>query len=105
MQLSDIFEKIGIKGIDDLTAEEKKTFRQWQNVLAKPETTIQDLKSILPKELERAYAELRKHDNSVQKDAFYKAYTTLAETILKIITAPEKERSQLTAFLKQKYNL
>jgi hypothetical protein len=105
MNLSDIFKKTGVKGIDDLRPAEQATFRQWEAILTKPETTIEDLKRQLPKELERANHELQSFDNSDKKDMFYKAYAKLLEDITKIIITPEKERDQLKLMLKQKYGL
>jgi len=103
--LNYLLEKLGIKSPDDLRPEELKTYQAWAYVLAKPEVSIDDLKKLLPKELERANAELRKFENSAKKDAFYKAYTELCEHITKIIIAPAKERETLKAFLKQKYGI
>jgi hypothetical protein len=105
MTISDILQKVGIKSIDDLTPAEKITFSQWQAILTKPETSIKDLKEILGKELARAHAELRKHENTKDKDSFYKAYATLCDFILTTVSGPEEERKQLTAILKQKYGL
>jgi hypothetical protein len=103
--LSDIFKKTGVTGIDDLKPAERATFDQWTAILTKPETTIDDLKKLLPKELERANHELQSFDNSDKKDMFYKAYTKLLEDITKIILTPEKEREQLKLMLQQKYGL
>lgn len=105
MKISDILEKIGVQGIDQLTAEEKATFQKWQVILSKPDASLDELKKLLPAELERAYAELRKHGNSIEKDAYYKAYTSLLDFISRAIFAPQKERENLQSFLKQKYKL
>ena len=103
--LNQLLEKLGIKTPDDLKPAELITYQQWATILAKPEATIDDLKKLLPKELDRANAELRKFDNSEKKDAFYKAYCELCQTITKIITAPTQERDNLKLFLKNKYGI
>jgi hypothetical protein len=105
LNLSAIFQKLGIRGIDDLKPAEQATFKQWEAILTKPETTIDDLKKLLPKELERANHELQSFENSEKKDMFYKAYARLLEDITKIIITPEKERNQLKLMLQQKYGL
>ena len=64
-----------------------------------------DLKKLLPIELDRAHAELRKFENSAEKDLFYKAYADLCQNIMKMILGPAKEREQLKAMLKQKYGI
>jgi hypothetical protein len=78
---------------------------QWASILGKRDVTIEDLKKFLPTELERATVELRKHENSTQKDSYYKAYGDILALITKFITAPEAERDSLRSMLKQKYNL
>jgi hypothetical protein len=49
---------------------------------------MDDLKTILPKELERANHELHDHENSAKKDAYLKAYGELLEWLTKVIVAP-----------------
>jgi hypothetical protein len=100
-----LLEKLGIKSIDDLQPAERETYRAWAQVLAKQDVTIDDLKTLLPKELERANHELQNHENSHDKDLFYKAYASLCENLTKIILTPARERDTLRAFLKQKFNL
>ncbi|HEY1757949.1 MAG TPA: hypothetical protein VGG72_21445 [Bryobacteraceae bacterium] len=100
-----ILQKLGLKSIDDLKPAERATWMQWATILGKKDVTIEDLKKFLPAELERATVELRKHDNSPQKDAYYKAYGDILATIQKFIVTPQKERETLRAMLKQKYQL
>jgi hypothetical protein len=103
--LEQILAKLNLKSIDDLTPAERETWAKWAKILGKRDVTIEDLKEILPKELERANAELRKHENSEKKDSFYKAYGAVLDLITKIVISPEKERENLRAFLKQKYDI
>jgi hypothetical protein len=58
ISISDIFEKLGIKGYDDLKEAEKKVYLSWAETLSRKEITLEDLKRILPAELERANREL-----------------------------------------------
>ena len=103
--LQALLEKLGIKNIDDLKPAERATYIQWAKVLEKGEITIDDLKILLPKELDRAHQELRGFDNSAEKDLFYKAYAELCSNIMKIILAPAKERDNLKSMLKKKFNI
>ena len=103
--LHEILEKLGIKSPDDLKPEELKTYQNWARILAKPEATIDDLKKLLPKELERANHELQNFENSEKKEMFYKAYAAFCEYLGKIIIAPAQEREALKQFLKQKYGI
>lgn len=103
--LKELLEKLGVTSPDQLKPAEMATYRAWSEILSKPLTSIDDLKKILPRELERATIELRNHENSKEKDQFYKAYTTLCDFIMKTITGPEKTRENLKAMLKQKYGI
>jgi hypothetical protein len=103
--LEEILQKLGLKSIDELKAAERQTWMQWNTILAKRDVTVEDLKKLLPVEIERAKNELLKFENSNEKDLFHKAYITALETITKIIVTPEKERESLKAMLKQKYGL
>ena len=103
--LDQILEKLGLKDPSELTQAERDTWGSWAATLAKQDVTIDDLKAFLPKELERANLELRKFENAKEKDQFYKAYSSLLDTITKFISGPTKQREALIAFLKQKYKL
>jgi intergrase/recombinase len=102
--LRELLDKLKLKH-EDLKPEELKTYQAWAHILAKPEASIDDLKKLLPKELERANHELQKFDNSDKKDSYYKAYAALCEFISKIIIAPAQERETLKQFLKTKYGI
>jgi intergrase/recombinase len=103
--LEQILAKLNLKSIDELKPAERATWQQWARILSKTDVTIEELKKFLPQELERATIELRKHENSPQKDSYYKAYGDIISLLTKFITSPEKEREQLKAMLKQKYGL
>ena len=103
--LDKLLETLGVKKIEDLTEEERALYRQWSHILAKPDTTIQDLKALLPKELDRAHEELRKFDNSEKRQMFYAAYSEFCLYLTKIIITPAQERDTLRTHLKQKFNL
>jgi hypothetical protein len=105
ISIEQILDKLGIKSIDDLQPAERETFNQWQTIIAKPDVTIDDLRKILPKELERANHELHNHENSPKKDSYYKAYASVLEYLSKIIVTPAQERDSLRAHLKDKFHL
>ena len=105
MILDQIFDKLGIKGIDELRPDERAVYQRYTEIFAKGEVSLDDVQRFLTTEAEKAKEELKKHDNSEKKDMYYKAYLTFTETTLKFIFAPAKEREALTAQLKQKFNL
>lgn len=103
--LDQILNKLGLTSIDQLKPDEKATWMRWAAILGKADITIDDLKKFLPIELERATIELRKHENSPQKDSYYKAYGDILSTIQKFIVTPTQERENLKAILNKKYEL
>jgi len=96
-----VLNRRGIKGVEDLRGEERKQYDVWNAVLNKPDITIDDLKRLLPKEIERAKAELVKYDNSSQRDLYFKAVLRNLEMLTLLITIPEKQRQELSAQLEQ----
>jgi hypothetical protein len=105
MRISDIFEKLGIKGYDDLKEAERKVYKSWESALLKSDVTIEDLKKILPVEIKKAEAELELFENSAQEDLAQKAYLRVLRLLTTIIITPENERKTLEAQLRQRFNL
>jgi hypothetical protein len=101
--IQEFLEKLGIRSVDELTDEERKTYQQWSSVLSKPETTIEDLRAFLPKEIARMEDLLNRYDNTEKADIYYKACLRNLKLVTNIITTPEKERMQLREQLQQRF--
>jgi hypothetical protein len=99
--IEQLLAKRGIKGYEDLKAEERKQYDIWTAVLNKPDFTIEDLKAFLPKEIERVSAELRKWDNNEKRELYYKAVLRNLEILTLLITTPEKQRQEQRAQIEQ----
>ena len=82
--LDAILQKLGLKSVDDMKRADKPTWVAWSKVLGRPDVMIEDLKKLLPIELERANVVLRNHENSAQKDSYCEAYCSILETLTKI---------------------
>jgi Mg2+ and Co2+ transporter CorA len=102
--LNELLEKLGLK-FEDLKDEERKVYEQWSRVLTKPDTTIEDLKKLLPVELARARKEQNDYTNDTKKDLFYKAYIRLLENLTIMITAPSDQRENLKNQLRQQFKI
>ena len=50
--IKEILQKLGIRSIDNLKQDERATYMQWFAVLARDDVTIDDLKKLLPAELD-----------------------------------------------------
>jgi 5-bromo-4-chloroindolyl phosphate hydrolysis protein len=104
MLLDQLLEKLGLK-FENLSKEERATYVEWAKILSKTDITIEDLKKVLPKELERANTELRNYENLPKKQVFYQAYASLLATLTQMIVTPASQRQALQAHLKKKFNI
>jgi hypothetical protein len=105
MKFDDILKKLSISDFGALKEAEKKTYLAWAETLNRPDITIDDLKRILPAELDKADRELEKHETNGQKEAYYKAYASLCRFLMTVISGPANERKALEQMLKQRFKL
>lgn len=102
--INEILTKLGLK-YEDLKDEERKIYDAWTAILNKSDVTIEDLKRILPSEIEKARAEHEKYENSEKAELFWKAYVRILSLLTSIISTPAKEREALKEQLKQKFKI
>lgn len=109
---SEIFDAINrkfpnrkVSGFEDLNEQEKVIYNAWAVILNKPDPTIDDLKKLLPAELERARKEQNAYENTEKKDLFFKAYIRLLETVTAMIVSPQQEREALKERLRKQFNI
>ena len=102
--LDQLLEKLGLK-FENLTTEERATYLQWAKVLSTQDISIEDLKKLLPNELERANAELRNYENLPKKQLFYQVYASLLTTLTQMIVTPASQRQALRSHLKKQFNI
>jgi hypothetical protein len=101
LSLHNLLEKLGLD-YEKLTAEEKKTYQEWSNVLTQPEVTIDDLKKFLPSYIDRLEYDQTSYENKPNKDLYLKAAIRNAKMILAFITGPEKRREWLERHIEQR---
>jgi hypothetical protein len=102
--INEILQKLGLK-YEDLKDEERRLYDSWSAVLTKPDVTIDDLKKILPAELQKARAEHEKYDNTEKAELFWKAYVRVLSLISSIITTPAAEREALKEKLRKRFDI
>ena len=101
--LHNLLEKLNLK-YEDLTAEEKKTYDEYTQVLSQPEITIDDLKKFIPTQLERLESEQNDYRNSKEKDLFLKAQIRNLKMIHSFIQGPEARKKWLEDTLNKQLN-
>lgn len=89
---------------EDLSAEEKKDYDYYSQVLNAPEVTIEDLRAFLPKQIERLENEQNDYQNSRDKDLFLKAQIRNLKMILAFIHSPEAKKKWLEETLKKQFS-
>lgn len=102
--LQKIFQKRGIKSVEDLDPEEKATFANYERILSKREISVADIRQFMIFQINSI--EMRWRDNKVpQADkSELIPYHTVYKTLLQAIDAPEAERVALEQVLLQQIN-
>ncbi len=102
--LHELLERLGLK-FDELTAEEKKTYQSWSEILTAPEVTLDGVKRLVTIEHQRAHDELQKLDNSKDRDLYFKVLARLTETLKLFIETPTTQRDSLRSHLKEVFHI
>ena len=109
ISLTEILEKLskqyGKKIVwEDLDADEKRTFQQWESVLNKA-VTVEDIRNFIASQIDQIEREWVNADNSDKKDAVLKARLTNYKMLLAFIAGPERAREYLESEIKRTHNL
>lgn len=102
--LQKLFAKKGIKGVDELSEEEKTLYDNYDKVLSKKELGIGDIKLFLEMQIEVIEGKWRDLNLDSQKKASLIPYHTVYKTLLEAIRSPEAERANLESYLNQLVN-
>ena len=95
--MSKILEKLNLK-YEDLTAEERETYHQMEEVF-KEEITMDKIREFIEKELRRFQVEFANNENSVEKDFLLKAQTRNYTALLFFIESPKLAKQKLEEYL------
>ena len=93
--------KRGIKSVDELSGEEKKTFENWRKILSKDQLTLEDIKMFCQTQINVIETRWKDYGTEQNKKAELIPYHTIYRTLLQVIESPQKERSQLEIQLEQ----
>lgn len=97
--LETIFQKKGIKSVNDLSQEERETFENYQKILDKDELTIEDFKKFLQQQISIIETRWKDLELSAQRKGELVPYHTAYRTLLQAIDAPKMEKIQLENLL------
>jgi hypothetical protein len=99
--LDNLLEKLNIN-YEDLTDDEKRTYKEWDGALQRPEVTTDDLRRFLPTYIDGLEHDQNDYKNSKEKDLYLKAAIRNAKMVLAFITGPEKRREWVRRTLEQR---
>jgi hypothetical protein len=90
--LSKYLEKIGVKNYNDLSEEEKKTYREWEEALSGRSLTEHEVNTFLHSELEEGIAKLTKTLTGDREDIFLKMKVEFIRSLLTFLDTPKREK-------------
>ena len=93
--LSRYLAKLGLKSYDELNAEEKETYKLWQEALSGRKLTDEDVKSFLEIELETAISRLTEVDLPKETEIFRKMEVKMIRNIQNFLNSPQIEKKLL----------
>ncbi len=96
-KLNDLLIRLGVKH-EDLTSEEKETYRVMEETF-REEMTIDKVKEFLKSELERFQTEFAQNETSMERDFILKAQTRCYTALLYYVESPKLAKDKLETYL------
>lgn len=90
---------------EDLSAEEKATFQEYDDVLSKEDIKIEDINRFISTQKSQIGSDLANYKNSEKKDIYLKARMRNIELLEVFILAPKENKKRLIADLKNKFKI
>lgn len=99
--LSRLFNKRGIKDVNELSQEERQTFERWDKILSEGEITVDKIAKFCESKKKIIESQWRDISNDPKKNERLIVYHNVYSAILEAIHAPTAEREQLEQYLQQ----
>ena len=93
--LNRLFEKKGIKDVNELSKEERATYDNWKVILAKEELTTNDIKEFCKTQCDIIEGKWKSYDIDQNKKAELIPYHVVYKTLLSAIGSPKNAREAL----------
>lgn len=91
MILDRYLQKIGVKSYQDLTNEEKETYKYWEEALSGRKLTDKDVDTFFSSQLEDIMAKLPNDQNSDKLDTFLKMKLSFIRSVMQFLDSPRME--------------
>lgn len=99
--LEKYLKKIGVKSYEDLNAEERETYREWEISISGRKLTDEDVQEWLEMEMQSAIVRLTEVNLSLEDQAFRKAEVRMIQKIKRFLEAPKIEKAMMEKQLHQ----
>lgn len=101
--LDKLLEKRGIKDVTALSADEKETFKKWENILSSGTVTVKKIEEFCRYQIHAIETKWRADviDNAILKNEKLVVMHTVYSAILNLIIAPQAEKEVLEKYLNQ----
>jgi polyphosphate kinase len=93
--LEGFLRKVGVGSYDQLTEEEKKTYREYEEILNGRRITDEDVRLFFNQQLEQTTEKLLSTKLDTREDTFLKMKLEFLRNITSFLDAPEREKKQL----------
>lgn len=102
MILDKLLFKIGAKSYDDLTPEEKETYKHWEEALQGRKLTDKDVAVFFEAQLNDVMNKLPNDQNSDKLDTFLKMKLSFIRSVMEFLDSPRVEAMQIQKELEAK---
>lgn len=97
--LESLLKKLGVQSYDQLTEEEKQTYRDYENILTGRKITDDEVKQFFDQEIENTLLKLEDMKLDTREDTFLKMKLSFIRKLVAFLDAPEREKKQLEALI------
>lgn len=94
-------EKIGVKNVSNLSADEKATYDSWNKTLSEGEITVDKIKEFCKAQKKLIEGQYSNPDNTDKKDNILKASLGIYNALIGLLESPMAERESLEKYLNQ----
>jgi hypothetical protein len=94
--LEKLLQKLGVSSYDQLTPEERETYRTWSEALRGRKLTDDDVANFFSLQVEDCVMKLTTHKLNDREDVFLKAKLDLIRQVRNFLDSPKLEREVIT---------
>jgi len=93
--LDNFLRKLGVGSYDQLTEEEKTTYREYEEILKGRQITDEEVRLFFDQQLEQTIKKLQSTKLDTREDTFLKMKLEFLSNMTAFLDAPQREKEQL----------